>query len=576
MSESIELNSDLAWIVYDNINKKLADSTLPAGDLANYQELLDGFLSNEIFGNALSAGLPDDDLALSAKIKTETDIANKSLVTATSSTAYYLVDDMLAGNPSNLLSDLIDGYTPPETIESNGEMYGRDVGPDLAGLLEAINAEESGSLARFLNEERSPDSFTKLQAEAVVITLENATDRLYNEELDHPEENIESAQTHTKMNFSLKVSDYMSEVAGYHIDKGEGFSLNSPAIDETAQPTLVSALPQPEAFAAAAAPLVTPEPAPAAGPLSREQIIERLKYFQAMDETVTLDTYQQGLEALNSDYGDVFDAVEKTGGTFVNSLQDQLEKGLNESPEILNTLIEISASSEQLSALTEAIGTEAGATDLVYALAQANGEAPHSINPHAATPLPSEGPDIPEISEIIDHQIVMQTENIDMSPEIPQEEDTAPAIQTPIALATPFATAVAYTPVEEVSANINAAPSSTPYTVKDADTSLTQIMHEHYGIEDPNMAYRASLIVASANDMADANVIHPGDELSLPTLETLQEISGTDDLRLKNLSSHPDEIGKQVKTAMADNAPVGGGYAYLEDDKIAAAPMTLG
>lgn len=135
--------------------------------------------------------------------------------------------------------------------------------------------------------------------------------------------------------------------------------------------------------------------------LTRAEIIEKMREIQKIEQTVPLETFEQGFVFLNPAYSDFFAAVKDTGGVFVNSLADQLETALNDDPETLQTLIDLSDNTSSIDVLTETIQTEAGATDLVYALAQANGQAPYSINPHEATPLPSVGPDIPTISEII-------------------------------------------------------------------------------------------------------------------------------------------------------------------------------
>ena len=119
------------------------------------------------------------------------------------------------------------------------------------------------------------------------------------------------------------------------------------------------------------------------------------------------------------------------------------------------------------------------------------------------------------------------------------------------------------------SSNIDAAPTSTPYEVQSGDT-LTQIIEKHYGLNS-NEAYRASLIVGAANSLEDANQITPGQSISLPSMGILQQAAGTDDLRLRNLSSHPDEIGSKVSDLMNNDVPAQGS-AYAFPIGAAAAP----
>lgn len=111
-SEKI-LDPALARTVFNNLRKSLIDTDLSSGDHENFQQLLNGFLSNEIFQNALLSGLSAEDNSLASEIADKIIIADNSEVSATSGVAYYLVDEMVAGNLEELPADLINGYTPP-------------------------------------------------------------------------------------------------------------------------------------------------------------------------------------------------------------------------------------------------------------------------------------------------------------------------------------------------------------------------------------------------------------------------------------------------------------------------------
>ena len=69
------LDPNLVLTVYNNVNTKLSADDISSGDQLNFQELLNGFLSNEIFQNTLLSSLPDNDPALSSRVATQIQIA---------------------------------------------------------------------------------------------------------------------------------------------------------------------------------------------------------------------------------------------------------------------------------------------------------------------------------------------------------------------------------------------------------------------------------------------------------------------------------------------------------------------
>lgn len=349
-------------------------------------------------------------------------------------------------------------------------------------------------------------------------------------------------------------------------------------------------------------PVIEPVEEPVELPqLTREEVIAKLHEFQAMEATIGLDTYAQGFILLNPDYANFFAAVEQSGGVAVNSLAIQLEEALNETPDVLEAMITLSEDSEKLAALTEAIGEEQGATDLILSLAQENGYEIHAISPHIPTSL--EGPDIPEINDTIGNLTMtppVAGETIDISPDISPEQ-APPAFDAPPSMLfglvsgagaairsdADFAADTATTAPEPLDPAIGAAeinnsippslkahfsdmtgadyvvanlateaensePEMTAYTVQSGD-NLWNIAKDHYGLMSYKDIMRAVDHMAHANGLekgTDANWIKPGMEINMPSADQIKLPTNTLDW---NALQNDPKLGPSARTTALTN-----------------------
>ena len=525
------------------------------------QELLTGLLNNETFRNVIksvSTGLLREDIV------TEID-ATPIKPSARDTMANGLVQAAAAGD-SDMLADLTKTpETPILSLEQLEKFWNADAliskeDPDLHTHIQADPRYVAFFDQYVAAKQMSGDAVTKLRAEivakheAAVKTLDTI-----------PYDGIQMALVGSSNDF-------------YHLSaKGDFAALG---YTDTAPNTVFSGLKVAEPLSAAeltrvTAPLnhvvVQAEKDRAAAEkdrivapdaidptkLTKDQIIAGLKDLQANEGMVTIDTYKQGFVLLNPAYKDFFDAVDASGGVITNPLRDQLEKALNENPDVLKSMIDISGDTSKIEALTASIKTEGGSTDLVLALAKANGTAP------------LDGPKVADAKDIIT--------GTDPKDGVVTDPERTPGDRHPggvIRLSEPFiasATGVVDRKETVVEDDLDAAEVRLPitkddadpekrevapaeedpnkYTVKDGD-SLWKIAKEKYGLTSYKDIMRAVDHIAVANGLekgTDANWIRTGAEINLPTAE---QIAGpVKPLDWKALASDP-KLGASARLAL--------------------------